>query len=64
VSGDAGVEAALRAALAGAGISLPPDRMAATVADALALHRHVLLIRAACPAEAPLPLGYRPPGAA
>ena len=30
------------------------------IADALALHRQILLIRAACPAEAPLPLGYVP----
>lgn len=57
---DDAVAEAFLAALAREGIALPPERVAAAVADALALHRQVLLIRAACPAEAPLPLGYVP----
>jgi hypothetical protein len=61
---DEAVAAAFLAALSREGIALPPDRVATAVADALALHRQVLLIRAACSADAPLPLGYVPPGAA
>ncbi|MCI0753478.1 hypothetical protein [Teichococcus vastitatis] len=52
--------AAFLEALAREGIALPPERLETAIADALALHRQILLIRAACPAEAPLPLGYVP----
>ena len=61
---DQAVAAAFLAALAQNGIALPPERVDGAVADALALHRQVLLVRAACPPEAPLPLGFLPPGAA
>jgi glycosyltransferase A (GT-A) superfamily protein (DUF2064 family) len=64
VTEQAAVAAAFLAALAREGIPLPADRVEAAMADALALHRQVLLIRATCPADAPLPLGFVPPGAA
>ncbi len=61
---EAAVAAAFLAALAREGIALPPEREAAAVADAIALHHQILLIRAACPAAAALPMGFVPPGAA
>ena len=61
---EAEVAAAFLAALAWEGIALPPERVDAAVADALALHRQGLLVRAACPPDASLPLGFIPPGAA
>ena len=61
---EAEVAAAFLAALAREGIALPPERVDAAVADALALHRQVLLVRGACPPDAPLPIGFIPPGAA
>jgi len=61
---EAEIAAAFLAALAREGIALPPERVDAAVADALALHRQVLLVRGACPPDASLPLGFIPPGAA
>jgi hypothetical protein len=55
---DAAVTVAFLAALAQSGVVLPPDRAEAAVADALALHRQILLVRAACPPGATLPLGF------
>ena len=45
------------AALEEAGITLPPGHAEMIVRDYLELHRQLLLIRAACPPAAPLPLG-------
>jgi hypothetical protein len=64
VTDEAAVATAFLAALAESGIVLPPDRVDAAVADVLALHQQIMLIRAACPADAMLPLGFAPPGAA
>jgi hypothetical protein len=55
---DIGVMAEFAAALARTGIVMPPDRVEAAAADALALHHQVLLIRAACPPGAALPTGF------
>ncbi len=55
------VRARFLADLAAAGISLPPGRAEAAT-DFLALHRQVRLVRAACAAQAPLPLGFAPAG--
>jgi hypothetical protein len=55
---DAAVAAAFLAALAQSGIVLLPDRSGTAVADALTLHRQVMLIRRTCPPEASLPLGF------
>ena len=41
-----------------AGIALPPHRVEAVIADYLGLRQQILLIRAACPPGAPLPLGF------
>jgi hypothetical protein len=64
VTDETAVSAAFLSALARAGITLPPDRAEAAVADVLVLNRQILLIRAACPTGAALPLAFAQPGAA
>ena len=59
---EAAVRARFLADLAAAGINLPPGRAEAAASDFLTLHRQARLVRAACAAQAPLPLGFAPAG--